>query len=99
MTYKCDNEDESNNDRCCKCPHCEIFGSPDLVFKVTGSIDFGPHDPRWLTNRIFRRRRPFSFGINRPKVIPTGSFITRCPHTHFPSSFKKPKSYSEAQLA
>ena len=32
------------------------------------------HDPRRLTNNIFRRRRPFSCGIDYPKVIRGGGF-------------------------
>ena len=67
-----DNEDEANvSDRSCKYPPCKISGTPDFVSSVTGS-----HDTRRLTNNIFRRQRPFSYGIDRPKVI-CGEGVTR----------------------
>jgi hypothetical protein len=60
-----DNEDKANvSDRSCKYPPCKIGETPDFVSSVTCS-----HDTRRLSNNIFRRQRPFSYGIDRPKVI------------------------------
>jgi hypothetical protein len=45
---------------------------------VSGVI--GSHDIRRLTNNIFPRHRPFSYGIDRPKVICGGGVtgFSRC---------------------
>jgi hypothetical protein len=71
-----DNDDDSNvNGRSCKCPPCKIGGTLDFVSSVTCS-----HDIRRLTKNIFRRHRPFSYGIDRPKVIRGGGVtgFSRC---------------------
>ena len=98
MNCKCDNEDESNNDRSCKCPGCKISRTP--VSRITGS-----HDSWRLTNSLFPRHRLFIYRMDCAKVICGGRFVTwghrvaRCTfeHMYFAVRFRKRKFWTEAR--